>query len=681
MSRCVVAVALLFAAGSVGAAAHAQDTAAAEVARTLPFKATEGDGAAPRPDDVMELGVLLFRGSSPTPTFHFEGPRVYEIGADGARSLVALRVRDGKVSAALMPPDEALALPPDLLAGLRGISFDGWSERFAPMLRRINPRRCVVDIAVGLHRRLPPLPDGLRALRVEAFLDAPIDLSGLASQGGLRLLIVGRANVTDWSPLSGMPGLLHLEAPVTARAASTVPTLPALRTFSAGHDDDVTDVAFLARFPALVEADLRGTGVTDLSPIERLQHIRRVLATNTDVTTLPSGTLPSLRTLSILGHGVPPEALRAFLRANPRCATEHSWMALLDAGVAGIDGLRLRTGGMCHRSPLEEDTLFETRAPDELRAFLATIAIDEPASRGMCTCCGGPTIELLRGDEVATSLSLHHGQTLRWRGWPADGRLTPDAADALCAWISAHGKAIVSPRQASARAAVEATERDAAQDRLLGAERGAAARACADDAAFATLVCAAEPDTGRRIVLLLRLADLAGGTADTAGARVAGRARAALRGEDPRRLGAVLLATLTSAESPDDLLRAAAKAVIGLDDDDSPLPAETLTALRLPAARLFVAADDADVRSRALWLLERQDSPEADALAMSMLPVPGEDGVPGTQPTRDELELALEIARFCAQADLPRLRALVAASRAPESWSWQLERTIERRER
>lgn len=647
----------------------------------LPFVALVGDGSAPRPDDVLLAGGwnprLMFRGVEGEPRLRFEGPRAFEVGADGSETMVYLQVSGGTVSAGLLPLEDALKIPKADLGRLRGIHFDGWRPEFAPLLAAVRPERCFVDVEMGVLNTLPAFPAGLRGLRIEGFLDAPVDLGGLAGQRDLRMLIVCRANVRDWSPLAGPSELVWLEAVILPDTVASVPPLPHLRRYEARFEDEVTEVSFLERFPALREAILYGTGVTDLKVLERLPHLEVLDATHAPVTRLPAVTLPALRTARLLGHRLASEDLRAFLDANPQCATLHSWKALLHAETGGLDRLRLRTGGTCHRNVAEERTLFETDDADEIRAFLATIAVDDPASRGHCSCCGGPTIELSRGGELAMVLSVHHGQLLRWGGWPGDARLTPDSADALCDWLSAHGAPSESPRQGEARRAREDREREAAQDVLLGRERGAAVRAADDAGVFAETIRRAEPDDRKRTVLLLRLARLADGNDGSPGQRVTERARKMLEGEPA--LAPVLLALLTDEDVADEQRRMAAGAVYRLDSDSSPLTAEDLARLRVPAARVFIAQGTSSALDSAERLLREQDDDEARALVPALLPPRDATGRPLATPDPEDLYRACEIATWCAETDLPYLRALAAASRSPESWTKQLEWYIGRR--
>jgi hypothetical protein len=642
----------------------------------------DGDGSSPRADDL--LGGRLFRGPVARPRLRVDGPRTFEVAADGTERLVAVSISGGGTIAAwLLPPDEALAIPPELLAGLRGIAFEGWRPQFERILARIDGPHCFVKIAVGLHRKLPALPEGLRALAVEGFLTQDVlDLAPLRGQTSLLRLDVVCGTVADWSPLAGMKGLRHLTAEIRPAAAPTVPTLPALVSWSAAYDEAVTDIAFVERFPALETLDVSGTGAADLTPIARLPSIREVIATQSGVSKLPAGRVPSLRSLRILGHRVPAAELLAFADANPQCRIDSSWRARLDVDVAGADGLRLRTGGQCHRDADEEQTLYETHDAEEIRGLLAAIEIDEAESRGHCLCCGGPTIEFLRGGEIVASVTNQHGQALRFPRWPGDGPMTPDSADAFCAWMRARGVAgIESPREAKARTAREVAARDAAFDAVLGADRGARARAATDRDAFAAIVREAAPETEPRILLLLRMPHEASGDDKSPGAIACERAEDLLDAEDPAVLATVLLRLLTDPATPRDLALAAARTFDRIDLDRGPLTKEARAALRLPAARAYVAAGGALRISWAISLVRGEGTPEAFAFLRSLLPPCDEKLVPLSTPTREEMDRALELARILEEADWPRLRALAAASQAPEKWGKWIEEELERRPR
>ena len=98
----------------------------------------------------------------------------------------------------------------------------------------------------------------------------------------------------------------------------------------------------------------------------------------------------------------------------------------------------MRTGSVCHRHEREDETtLFQLDDPDEVRAMLPLLRVDEHTSGSSCMCCGRLTLEFYREQTLLAEMDLHHGKSLRWRGWPGDGAL--DRPAHLCAWLARLG--------------------------------------------------------------------------------------------------------------------------------------------------------------------------------------------------------------------------------------------------
>jgi hypothetical protein len=112
----------------------------------------------------------------------------------------------------------------------------------------------------------------------------------------------------------------------------------------------------------------------------------------------------------------------------------------LRAQIERADRIRVRSGGTCHRQLQEEQTLFEERDPGRVRQILSHISIDPTESGFHCMCCGNPSLEIYRGDELLATLGYHHGRSLRWvEGWKGDAWLTRASAAYLNAWLAEHG--------------------------------------------------------------------------------------------------------------------------------------------------------------------------------------------------------------------------------------------------
>jgi len=79
-------------------------------------------------------------------------------------------------------------------------------------------------------------------------------------------------------------------------------------------------------------------------------------------------------------------------------------------------------------------------------------------------CCGDPSFEFYRGDELVVTIGFHHGQSLRWPGgWPADGMMTPACASFVNDWLADHG--VTAPRDEAQKAALQ--RRFDAYERIL----------------------------------------------------------------------------------------------------------------------------------------------------------------------------------------------------------------------
>lgn len=116
------------------------------------------------------------------------------------------------------------------------------------------------------------------------------------------------------------------------------------------------------------------------------------------------------------------------------------WESRLASAVQGVDRIRVRSGGTCHRNLDREMTLFEERDPSEIAKLVESIRVDRWGSSVFpCWCCGEPSIEFYRGQELVLTLGFHHGRIVRWPGgWPGDALLSSESATYLKQWLAAH---------------------------------------------------------------------------------------------------------------------------------------------------------------------------------------------------------------------------------------------------
>jgi hypothetical protein len=334
----------------------------------------------------------------------------------------------------------------DEIRALRGVHLNHWDETVAAAVKELDPARACVtisdDAAQGPDKSLPALPPTLRYLVVDRYSSPGMkDLSPLSKLTELRVLgIDAMGEEVDATVFSAAKELRVLDL-TGSKLTNTdkLALLRELRDLRLGWAETVKDIGFSRHLKALRRLDLRRTGVTDLTPLDGLEELRWVDASSSSAKQLP-GSLPRLDRLNVMSTRVSEADVEAFRKKNPKCAVLHRWDAVFRDAVAGVDLVRVRTGGTCHNDPLQEKTLAEEKDPAKIKEFLAKIEIDESKSNFHCMCCGSPTIELFRKGELVASVGMHHGRSLRWSaGWPGDALLQGASADWLCDWLEARG--------------------------------------------------------------------------------------------------------------------------------------------------------------------------------------------------------------------------------------------------
>ncbi len=349
--------------------------------------------------------------------------------------------------------------------GLRAVALQFWSPEVLKDLRRLDGSRLAVNLHLMAPIRakapFPEMPQGLKYLRVwdgnrhlEEFealralhelrvldldVSVPFDVRLLADLKKLEWLSLGMLEMTNLDALGG---------------------LRALKVLRLDWRENVADLSFAKDLEALEEIQLSQTSVSDLSPLGGLRRLRVIRANGSKVKVLPRGELPALRELAVMSTAVAEEDIMAFAKAHPACHISHRWNTALHAALEDVTRFRIREGGLCHRRGGEK-VLFETKDPAIIRKFAALLDVDEEKSGDQCMCCGEPSMEFYRGSELKIEIGFHHGSALRWNGWPGDGRLRPEAADALIRLMAAHGA--TGPQKAE-EAAVEQAK---AQERKL----------------------------------------------------------------------------------------------------------------------------------------------------------------------------------------------------------------------
>jgi len=405
-----------------------------------------------------------------------DGRLVLKVDGQPSRT-IGVNVDWDYVDGEKMLVDPLSALSDEEIRGLWGVRLDHWSDAIAEKLKQVDPDRVCITLtqetAVQPGRRLPPLPDGVRYLkiRVSSSNEVFTDFSPLQSCRNLRYFAYGGVGKEpfDVSVLKEASQLQHLVLSGERLVnTASLAELANLRRLDLGGCRELQDVSFVGQLGRLEALNISNTKVADLTPLDGLQRLEYLDADMTPVSQLPAQPLPALHTLRVMSTALSDESVEKFRRTNTACAVMHHWDDALKDALADATRLRVRSGGTCHRDIENEKTLYETEDKAVIEQAIAGIAIDEAESGFHCMCCGEPSLEFYQGDKLILTLGFHHGQSLRWvGGWPGDGSLTSESARFLVKWLADHK--VEGPQKAIER---QKEQQRAAERKMTRATRG-----------------------------------------------------------------------------------------------------------------------------------------------------------------------------------------------------------------
>ena len=507
-------------------------TSAAEPAPAPPKRVIELDDRPVEPMPVPVAGLaspelvrigrwVIFDAGEPVARFRSDSKR--------RRLLLADREGRFRVAAMTLGSDDPAALDgvSDAdLAGLRSLGLDGWDDRIAAAVAKINPDCLVIvrpgaSVKVGGRSALPPLPAGLRRVVIVGSVSPGVrDYSALQRMHDLRDLLVQTMDGSlDAGLISGAAELRRLAVSMPGPLGNPA-RLAGLRKLRALElrTPGLSDIGFAADLADLVLLDLRGTEVTDLSLLAGLQRLEEIRADGAPVSRLPERPMPALKTITAFGTGLTAAAAAGFAKVNPNCRLQWSWEAPLREALAGAQSVRIRSGGTCHRNPDREKTLFEEKDPAKVAELIAALSLDEPASGFECMCCGDPSLEFFRDGKLILTLGVHHGHGVRWAGgpWPGDAKLAEAAAERVCEWLAARkADGPLRERREELRRRETARRRDAAYAAILPAGTTERLREARSEAQAVATLAAALPDPTARCTAVLRMLGWADTSWDT----------------------------------------------------------------------------------------------------------------------------------------------------------------------
>ncbi len=357
-------------------------------------------------------------------------------GVDGGEpDVVGARITYDYVANVIKSPLADLA--PARLAHVCGVSVAEWSDAVAAQLAMLDLERCVVEIDHSPRRVLPPLPRGIRYLRVWSrsvdlralgvatalrYLEVhgPLNLELLAGATDLRVLDVSQSDLESPAALAKLAALRVLDLDGCKGLVDLAPLAACteLRTLSL-PETAVAELGALGNLAALARLDLSGTKVTDLSPLAGCPALREVVASGSPVATLPRTRMAALTSLKIYSAPVSDAEVARFAALHPTAVVQHRWRSSLVVAAAAATKLRASIG----HSPAtdRQGVLFELDGAHEVKAPLDAIQVDEAGSGGFCRCDGDPWVELLDAEGRSSSGSSF---TTAWPCVGTDGQAT-----------------------------------------------------------------------------------------------------------------------------------------------------------------------------------------------------------------------------------------------------------------
>ncbi len=124
------------------------------------------------------------------------------------------------------------------------------------------------------------------------------------------------------------------------------------------------------------------------------------------------------------------------------CGRHPTWQydGKLHNVIAKADRMAVIDGGFdCYGRDTKAKTLFEISGPDNLRQFAERLEFEKGQTLATCPCNGYPRLDWYQGKDRIATVSVQHGQAIRWRGFGADAKLTSQSSRWLVQWLTDHG--------------------------------------------------------------------------------------------------------------------------------------------------------------------------------------------------------------------------------------------------
>jgi hypothetical protein len=135
-------------------------------------------------------------------------------------------------------------------------------------------------------------------------------------------------------------------------------------------------------------------------------------------------------------------ALAVAMIVSGGCSRRPAWtyQGNFHAAIAEADRMVVIDAGFdCYGRDTKAKVLVEVSKPDEIRQFAENIEFQKGQTLGCCPCNGYPRVDWYQGKQRLATVSIQHGQAIRWKGFQADAKLTSTSSRWLVQWLTDHG--------------------------------------------------------------------------------------------------------------------------------------------------------------------------------------------------------------------------------------------------
>lgn len=331
--------------------------------------------------------------------------------------------------------------------GLRMVRLEAWNDEIARHLADTDPAKCFYLLSRRAFEReyvgkpgeghylltLPALPVDTRHLGVDlgSWGMTRYDYSRLAKLNSLTTLNLRDAELgidedesnSNLEHLKGAKKLRVLSLPRHSTVSlSPLSGLEALEALDLDTCREIHDLEPLQNLRALRRIRLSGCAkVESLAALADLPALEAILASTSGVRDLPEEGFEALRLLDVMSTKVSEEAVLRFRASHPDCTIRDGWLNRFRKAIRGVTDIRIHS----IQGPGKDGQVLLELSGDQVQEFVSSFQVpQQPSDLGWCSCMGSQRVRFVNGERTLATVTLHHGASARWSGWPTDASLS-----------------------------------------------------------------------------------------------------------------------------------------------------------------------------------------------------------------------------------------------------------------